>query len=139
MKSLFTILLTIFSLNAIGQAMEENPIDKGLKECLESSENYTTKGMKECVIQAAKKWDIELNKVYQELLDSLSNNAREKLVTSQRKWMEFRESEIQFSNQFYHDLGGTMWIPVKAEKILTLTKNRTLELEAYLASNSDQE
>lgn len=138
MKSLLAILLTIFSLNASGQVLEENSIDKELNECLESSENYSTKGMTECLNQAAQKWEIELNKVYQKLLGSLSKDAKEKLITAQRKWVEFRDREIQFSNQYYHDLGGTMWIPVKAEKILSLTKNRTLELENYLVSISDQ-
>lgn len=139
MKSILFILLMIYSLISIGQVVEVSSIDKELSACLESSESYSTAGMTECMIQAAKKWDTELNKVYQKLLGSLSKDAKEKLRASQRKWIEYRDSEIQFSNQFYHELGGSMWIPVKAEKILSLTKTRTLELEGYLVSQIDRE
>jgi uncharacterized protein YecT (DUF1311 family) len=139
MKSILFILLMIYSLISIGQVVEVSSIDKELSACLESSESYSTAGMTECMIQAAKKWDTELNKVYQKLLGSLSKDAKEKLRASQRKWIEYRDSEIQFSNQFYHELGGSMWIPVKAEKILSLTKTRTLELEGYLVNQIDRE
>lgn len=139
MKSILFILLMIYSLISIGQVVEVSSIDKELSACLESSESYSTAGMTECMMQAATKWDTELNKVYQKLLGSLSKDAKEKLRASQRKWIEYRDSEIQFSNQFYHELGGSMWIPVKAEKILSLTKTRTLELEGYLVNQIDRE
>ena len=42
--------------------------------------------------------------------------------------------EIEFSNQLYYDMQGTMWIPVAAQTKLDLTRKRTIELKNYIAN-----
>ena len=134
MKLALTIIL-FFSLNIVfGQTDKEHPIDIELQNCLDSSENYTTKGMTDCVIRATEKWDKELNKNYQELLKLLTVEQKEKLKISQIKWIEFRDKELEFSNQLYNDMGGTMWIPIAAETKLEITKKRALELSVYISN-----
>ena len=133
MKVLLTTILTIFSVITYGQADSEYQIDKELQFCLDLSENYTTKGMTDCVIKATEKWDIELNKSYKELLNLLTTEQKEKLKIAQREWIEYRDKEIEFSNQLYYDLQGTMWIPVAAQTKLNLTRNKTIELKSYIA------
>ena len=134
MKILLTTILTIFTVITYGQVDSTYQIDKELQACLDSSENYTTKGMTDCVSMATQKWDVKLNKAYKELLDLLTAEQKEKLKIAQRQWIEYRDKEIEFSNQLYYDMQGTMWIPVAAQTKLDLTRKRTIELETYIAN-----
>ncbi len=132
MKLTLTAILFCLLNLAFGQTEKEHPIDIELQNCLDSRENYTTKGMTDCVVQATKKWDLELNRNYQKLFKLLTDEKKGKLKITQRKWVEYRDKEIEFSNQLYHDMQGTMWIPVAAQTKLDLTRKRTLELESYI-------
>jgi len=134
MKKLFTIIMTVFSVMIYGQTNKIHQIDKELQDCLNLKENYTTKGMIDCVNTATTKWDIELNKTYKKLLSLLTVEQKEKLKIAQRKWMEYRDKEIEFSIQLYSDMQGTMWIPVAAQTKLDLTRQRTIDLENYIAN-----
>ena len=134
MRILLTIILTILSVMTYGQVDSTYQIDKELQDCLDSSENYTTKGMTDCVSTATEKWDAELNKAYKELLDLLTAKQKEKLKIAQREWIEYRDKEIEFSNQLYYDMQGTMLIPVAAQTKLDLTRERTIELKNYIAN-----
>jgi uncharacterized protein YecT (DUF1311 family) len=134
MKILLTTILTMFTVITYGQVDITNQIDNELQDCLDSSENYTTEGMIDCVSKALEKWDAELNKAYKELLDLLTSEQKKKLKIAQREWIEYRNKEIEFSNQLYYDMQGTMWIPVAAQTKFNLTKKRTIELENYIAN-----
>jgi uncharacterized protein YecT (DUF1311 family) len=134
MKLTLTAILFCLLNLAFGQTEKEHPIDIDMQNCLDSSENYTTKGMTDCVVRATEKWDEELNKNYQELLTLLTAEQTDKLKIAQRKWVEYRNKEIEFSNQLYYDMQGTMWIPVAAQTKLDLTRKRTIELESYMAN-----
>lgn len=134
MKLTLTAILFCLLHLAFGQTEKEHPIDLELQNCLDSSENYTTKGITDCVVRAAEKWDEELNKKYQELLTLLTVEQTDKLKIAQRKWVEYRNKEIVFSNQLYYDMQGTMWIPVATQIKLDLTRKRTIELESYIAN-----
>jgi len=134
MKLTLTAILFCLLNLAFGQTVKEHPIDLELQNCLDSSENYTTKGMTDCVIRATEKWDEELNKNYQELLTLLTAEQKDKLKIAQRKWVIYRNNEIEFSNQLYYDMQGTMWITVAAQTKLDLTKKRTKEFESYIAN-----
>ena len=134
MKYILIITFFLSFIKVHGQTNEKNPIDIELQVCLESEENFTTAGMTECVSKAIESWDKELNKNYQGLLNLLTSEQKEKLKESQRQWIKFRDSEIVFSNQFYSDMLGTMWIVVASQKQLDLTKQRALELSEYITS-----
>ena len=134
MKLTLTAILFCLLNLAFGQTEKEHPIDLELQNCLDSSENYTTKGMTDCVVRATEKWDEELNKNYQELLTLLTAEQTDKLKIAQGKWVEYRNNEIEFSNQLYYDMQGTKWIPVAAQTKLDLTRKRTIELESYIAN-----
>lgn len=135
LKYVITLITFIGSLNILlGQA--KHPIDLALQQCLDSEDHFTTKGMTDCVLKALENWDSELNKNYNELLKLLSDTQKEKLKTSQIKWIEFRDKEIDFSNQFYYDMQGTMWHTIATDRKLELTKNRALELLSYVLNIS---
>jgi uncharacterized protein YecT (DUF1311 family) len=132
MKTAIAFLLILFTINGFSQTSEEHIIDKELRCCLDSSQNYTTAGMSGCVIKATEEWDKELNKNYQKLLLLLTDEQKIMLKESQRKWIEFRDKEIQFSNDLYSSLGGTMWVPVMYETRMNLTRERALEIQTYI-------
>ena len=89
--------------------------------------------MTNCTNQALLEWDSELNRIYKELQRSLDEEAKSSLRNSQRKWITYKEAEIQSINKIYSSLQGTMYIPMRANAILQITKKRTLELKSYLA------
>ena len=134
MRSLLTTLFLTTFLFLHGQTEKKHPIDVELQKCLDTKENYTTLGMTECIVKAADSWDIELNKNYKILLGLLTEEQKEKLKESQRQWIKFRDSEMEFSHSVYNQLGGTMWIPIAARTRLDLTKQRAQELSDYIST-----
>ena len=108
-----------------------NSIDKKLKECLDSGNNYTTTGMIECEVRAKNAWDVELNKYYKLLTQTLSAGEKEKLKTAQKNWLVFRDAEEAFSSAMYGNMQGTMWSVTKISVDENLVKQRALELKAY--------
>jgi uncharacterized protein YecT (DUF1311 family) len=66
----------------------KHPIDVWLTSCMEK--DPSTKGLNACLEQAYGKWDLELNRVYQELSGRLSVETRAVLREGQRAWILFR-------------------------------------------------
>ena len=133
MKILLSSLLIMLSISSFGQTEQLHPIDRELQDCLNSDENSTTVGMTECINTATWKWGEELNRQYKILLSLLTDQQKERLKSTQREWIRFRDKELQFTSQLYSDMQGTMWIPVAAQVKLDLIKHRTLELKNYTA------
>ena len=108
--------------------------DEKYQECLSEKSNFTTAGMTKCTNNAAEEWDAELNKVYKELLSKLTPEGKQSLKLAQRQWIKFRDKEYQFISDMYDrkKFQGTMYIPVRAKEVLTVTKRRALELKGYL-------
>ena len=59
---------------------------------------------------------------------------KEKLINAQKQWLAYRDKELDFSNQLYLDMQGTMWIPVAVQSKLELTKLRSLEFSNYISN-----
>jgi uncharacterized protein YecT (DUF1311 family) len=136
MKILMPLFLILFTfLSVLGQTeMDKDTIDVQLAECLDSTENQTTYGMIQCSIRAGEAWDMELNKYYQLLMQTLSADEKGKLINSQKKWIIYRDSEIEFARTIYNNQQGTMWRIVSADRQTEITKLRALELKQYLAN-----
>lgn len=114
---------------------QEYLIDKQLKTCLDSMENQSTVGMIGCTENALNSWDIEMNKYYKLLSDTLlSANEKQRLKSAQKKWIEFRDLEFSFIEIAYSNLQGSMWSVVMSGKKLEVVKQRALELKAYYDS-----
>ncbi len=134
MKSLVLLTLPfILALNACGQEeKKDHPITKQLQTCLNAEKNQTTAGMIACTNQAQEQWDKELNTNYSVLISKLSADEKEKLKVAQRNWIAYRDKEIEFARTMYVNMQGTMWRVVLADRQMELTKQRALELKAYL-------
>jgi len=117
---------------------KQDPIDKALQACLDSSQNATTVGMEDCEVRARDAWDKELNKYYKLLMGVLSADEKEKLKTSQISWLTFRDNEKAFSVAMYNNMQGTMWIPASISAQVEIIKQRTLLLKAYYADKQQQ-
>jgi len=109
---------------------EKHPIDIALDKCMDK--NPSTQGMVGCLDEAYKKWDAELNKNYKAL--NLKLNAKQKaaLLTSQRKWIEYRDLEFKFQAELYSTMEGTMYQPMAVDSRLEIVKKRALDLKSYL-------
>lgn len=132
------ILLYIIILvkHSFGQAgPKEDAITIELSKCIERDE--TTAGMCNCTYAALEKWDKKLNVVYKQLTSKLNSETKNKLVDAQKQWVNFKEKEIELINATYGSAGGTMWLVVKAEKFLAITRDRTVELESLSEAISD--
>lgn len=114
------------------QAEEKHPIDKECEKCHSIEANQTTMGMIDCEAKAAASWDKELNKNYNALLKTLSKAEQEKLRASQRKWIAYRDAELDFSNTMYRNRDGSMWGIVAASRHREITRTRALELKMYM-------
>ena len=133
MKILLILILSIYSLNSFGQSLKEADIDEKLLLCLSLNENSTTQGMTNCMIDAADAYEDLMNFKYNQLLDLLTIEQKDFLIITQKEWIDFRERELSFANQLYESIGGTMWIPIKVEHRLNLTKQRTFEIDKYIS------
>lgn len=70
--------------------------------------------------------DYMLNKAYAQLMGVLSEERKEKLKTSQRTWIKFRDSEADFISGAYGN--GSMRPLIHAQVLIRLTEQRTSEL-----------
>jgi uncharacterized protein YecT (DUF1311 family) len=108
----------------------KHPIDVWLEECLAMDE--TTAGQRACLATVYEKWDAELNRVYQELMTKLPEDARPALKAAQVAWLNHRDEEFKLLAALYDALDGTMYPVMKASDRVDFVRNRALELSSYL-------
>ena len=72
------------------------------------------------------KSDKELNKVYSILIKSLDKTEKQKLITTQKLWIKFRDSHCEFESSQYE--GGSIKPLIYSTCLEELTKKRTAEL-----------
>jgi len=111
-------------------APAKHPIDVWLEECLAKDE--TTARQRACLAMAYEKWDAELNRVYQELMMKLPEDARPALKAAQVAWLNHRDEEFKLLAALYDALDGTMYPIMKASDRVDFVRNRALELSSYL-------
>ncbi len=77
------------------------------------------------------KADKELNEVYAKVLGLLDDGSKEKLKTSQRAWVAYRDAEADFSADA-EARGGSMWPLIHEGTRARLTKERVKRLKELL-------
>ncbi len=107
----------------------EYDVDNRFNQCVQ--ENSCSVCFEECSVRAIKEWRDEMNKYYSLLLDSLDKPSKQKLILAQKKWLEFSELELQFSNEFYGNMDGTIWNGVGLGQSKEKIKSRALNLKAH--------
>lgn len=76
-------------------------VDSFVNNCLKSDEGSTTLGMKGCYLDGILKMDSLLNIVYKQTLKMLKKDDQERFKISQRKWLQFYQSEIGLTNEVF--------------------------------------
>lgn len=115
---------------SVTQDQPQHPIDKALDACIDK--NGSTAGMVECMDKAYAAWDKELNKVYGELMRTLSAKQKEALKLSELEWIKYRDLEFKFIDSIYDTMEGTMYIPMRIAARVEVIRKRALELQGRL-------
>jgi uncharacterized protein YecT (DUF1311 family) len=133
MKKTILLALTILAVSVpllVATGPSKHPIDAWLTACME--QNPSSQGMNGCLGQAYEKWDLELNRVYQELSGKLNAGERAVLREAQRAWIAFRDRELAWLAKFYGGLQGSMYANMLAADRVDLVKRRVMELRSFL-------
>lgn len=140
MKNACALILLVLLLPALAFAaekQEKHPIDKAQEDCMEK--DWSTAGMANCTHKAEDMWDKELNRNYNALMKKLPPADREVLRVTQKKWLQFRDSEFRLIGALYGKLQGTMYIPMRASERNAFVRHRALDLAGYLRLAEDFE
>lgn len=106
-----------------------HPIDK-LQSRWENNDS-STYGVLDAQKAAYKLWDLELNRVYKRLMKDLKPSQKKALRASQRKWIVYRDAEIESIRAIYGAKEGTMWGIVGSASVIDLTKSQMQRLSSY--------
>lgn len=120
LKSLLFLLVAVSPL--IAQASADS--------CFEKAQ--TQAQLNDCAFNAWKQADIELNHLYQQMGDRLrgDDQARQRMVDAQRKWLSFRDAECTF--QTLRTAGGSVQ-PMRENICLAdLTRTRVINFQDQL-------
>jgi uncharacterized protein YecT (DUF1311 family) len=129
MKILSLLATLLFSSTAL-YSEEKDPIDKAMDAAMEK--NFSTAGMVQAIDAAHTQWDKKLNACYKGLEAKLPADEWKELVVAQRAWVTFRDAQIKAMDTTFARLEGTMWIPIRAEMAMNLTRQRAKFLESML-------
>jgi uncharacterized protein YecT (DUF1311 family) len=102
------------------------------QRCLDDPRRASTAGQTDCEAAAARTYERRMNAAYAALMRELPEGARERLRTAQRAWLRFRAAEGSARSALYATRQGTMYVPMEAAAAVNLTRDRMLQLEAYL-------
>lgn len=108
------------------QAVVPTVIAQRLSDC---SELQTQQELNICTLKNYQEEDRKLNRVYQAALIDFSGVHRQRYVDAQVKWLPFRDAECEFAGSLAE--GGSMQPMLVAGCMTTLTRQRTLDLQAY--------
>ncbi len=128
---LISFLLTIHAFGQETHTSKKHPIDIRLEKCHLIESNQTTFGMVNCETIAREEWDLEMNRYYKLLMNTLQTDEKVKLKAAQVSWLSYRDKEMEFSAKMYYNQQGTMWRVVAAGRSCDIVRQRALELKSY--------
>ncbi|MGG7674136.1 lysozyme inhibitor LprI family protein [Pseudomonas sp. WC2] len=105
------------------------PFAHAAVDCANASDQAT---MNQCAGQDFKAADKELNTVYQQITKRLKDNpdGKKLLVSAQRAWVGFRDTECKFSASGV--AGGSVYPLIYSNCMTSVTKVRVEALKEYL-------
>ena len=108
---------------------EEELIDVEIQECMKSC-NYTTVCMNECVYASENKYEKEMNKYINLLKKIMTKEQIAKLQNSQKKWIEYKNSQQILNSGTIGKMEGTMYTNVLSGEQVGITELRAKELKS---------
>lgn len=94
------------------------------------TEAHSTAEMRSCANARYQAADAELNRVYRQLMNGISQPGREQLKAAQQAWLGFRDKNAAFVAAMAGE--GTMAPLVEIAELTTLTRQRVEQLKRYL-------
>ncbi len=98
--------------------------------------DQTTFGMNRASMDCEKEYDALLNKYYNLYLKKLKPEDKKVLITSQKAWLKFRDSEREVNEMMIkteYSGGGTIQQLIYASQYLYITRQRVFELVSYMS------
>jgi uncharacterized protein YecT (DUF1311 family) len=116
-------IATLFSVPAHGQHMNEKD-----SPCVDIA---ITADLTNCLSTASDKADAKLNSVYQEVRKNLEGEELDRLVKTQRLWIQYRDANCAAEQNLYE--GGSAKYAVHFACLEAMTRARTRELQITYA------
>ena len=117
-------------------AAKQDPIDRAMEAAMEK--DPSTAGMIQAISDAGVQWDKRMNSIYNSLRKTMEPDEWKSLVSAQKAWVNYRDLQIASIEATYSRMEGTMWRPVSASRVMEITKERALFLEALLKNVSER-
>jgi uncharacterized protein YecT (DUF1311 family) len=127
---MYKILMSTFMLAATLTAA--GSYANAQKPKIDCSKATSTPELKFCSQQSYAAADKQLNQVYKQVQSSLRGEPKQLLTTGQQSWIRFRDNNCDF--EVYRSRGGTGYEIFRNGCLERLTKQRTQDLQDYLAS-----
>ena len=106
-----------------------NPVEeKTLQECMKN-ENYKTIGMTNCINEASGRWNKKIDNNIMSLKKVLPAETYHLLEKSQQKWIEYRDAQWAFLDNFYSQKDGTIYSNILSADKSEIVKHRAQELD----------
>lgn len=115
---------------------KQDPIDRAMEAAMDK--DPSTAGMIQAISAANVQWDKRMNSSYNSLRKRMEPEEWKSLVSAQRAWINFRDLQIVSIEASYSKMEGSMWRPVSASRVMEITKERALFLEALLENISER-
>lgn len=96
--------------------------------------DYSTQGMNTTVIESTDAYDKLMNKYYSKLMAILSPEDKKVLMTAQRAWLAYRDSERKLIGLLRNDKysgGGTIQSNISIGRYATIVESRVFQLFDY--------
>ena len=115
---------------------ESHPIDVWFDVAIQEAE--TTMAMRHVQADAHKRWDDQLNRLYKDIRAKLSEADRKRFTLSQRRWLAFRELELQFLSSAVYNEGSIAPVIISdvARQMLRTRVCQFLNIRDELAKDS---
>lgn len=134
-KIIFTFVgLIVFAFPVL--ANQQNPIDINEKACQDKA--VSTYDMLQCSSQAYSAWDLEMNHYYDLLAKTLNHTQKSALLSAQKNWLNFRDSNFALLDSTIGTKDGTIYPGVIVGEKKDIVKQRALELKQYYEIMSDK-
>ncbi|WP_353190809.1 lysozyme inhibitor LprI family protein [Pandoraea pnomenusa] len=108
-------------------------IDQSLAHCLADPDKKATGDQDACIDTATRAWDDRLNATYQALQRDLPDASRPVLVAAQRAWVASRDADLKLIAAVYGTVHGTMYAPMNANDVMSVTRRRAQTLMRYFS------
>jgi uncharacterized protein YecT (DUF1311 family) len=122
-KLIMPLLLAVCSVQAF-----EIEYSRGFDACMDRTGGATLPMVK-CISAETQHQDNRLNRIYKELMATLSPQRKQELRDAQRLWIKYRDANCAF---YFDPDGGTMVRIEAAQCRLTATGQRATELQSFL-------